>query len=151
MLSPETVLILRAVSSFESLYLSRSATKLNEAVGQAFIGGTRTPAGATEGINIARVIANEFDATRFDPLLVINITKNAVSTLELMLSRVDALVSRILFFEVAPTWFISGCDRQSFCKLCWSHSNPAASVERVFGDLPLSVLAEIAEARGRAF
>lgn len=149
--SPETVLILRAVSSFESLYLSRSATKLNEAVSQAFTGGARTPAGATEGINIARAIANEFDAARFDPLLVVNVTKNAVSTLELMLSRVDALVSRMLFSKATLISQFLGCDRQSFCKPCWSHSNATANIERLFGHLPLSMLAKTTEARGRAF
>jgi hypothetical protein len=91
--SPETILILRAVSNFEKLYLARSSNKLNEAVGQAFTGGARSPPGATEGINIARAIANEFDSAKFDPLLVVSVTKNAVSSLEMMLSRADSLVS----------------------------------------------------------
>lgn len=90
--SPETVLILRAISNFESLYLSRSSTRLNEAVSQAFSGGTRSGPGVAEGVNIARAITNEFDAARFDPLLVVSVAKNATSTLESMLSRTDGLV-----------------------------------------------------------
>ena len=57
--SPETVLVLRALSNFESLYLSRSSNRLNEAVGQAFAGGARSPPGMAEGINIARTVAND--------------------------------------------------------------------------------------------
>ncbi|KAJ7594725.1 Golgi transport complex subunit 5-domain-containing protein [Mycena floridula] len=92
--SPETVLILRAISNFESLYLSRSSTRLNEAVSQAFAGGSRAPPGASDGINIARTITNELDSARFDPLLVISVTKNAISSLDVMLSRTDNLIVR---------------------------------------------------------
>lgn len=84
--------MLRAISNFESLYLSRSSTKLNEAVGQAFAGGARAPPGTNEGVNIARTVVNELDSARFDPLLVRSLAKNAVSSLNMMLSRVDGLV-----------------------------------------------------------
>ncbi|KAI0695938.1 Golgi transport complex subunit 5-domain-containing protein [Cerioporus squamosus] len=92
--STETVLILRALSNFESLYLSRSSNRLNEAVGQAFSGGTRAPPGMSEGINIARAVANELDSAKFDPLLVQSVARYAVGSLELMLTRLDALVAR---------------------------------------------------------
>ncbi|KAG5646264.1 hypothetical protein DXG03_003860 [Asterophora parasitica] len=92
--SPETVLVLRALSNFESLYLARSSTKLNEAVAQAFAGGVRAPPGSTEGVNIARTVANELDSARFDPLLVMAVAKNAVSSVGMMLSRVDGMVVR---------------------------------------------------------
>jgi hypothetical protein len=45
-----------------------------------------------EGINIARTVANELDSARFDPLLIKAVAKNAASSLEMMLSRVDGLV-----------------------------------------------------------
>ncbi|KAL0956119.1 hypothetical protein HGRIS_002286 [Hohenbuehelia grisea] len=90
--SPETVLILRALSNFESLYLSRSSTKLNEAVGQAFSGGMRNPPGTTEGMNVARTVVNELDSARFDPLLVKAVAKHAATSLDMLLSRVDSLV-----------------------------------------------------------
>lgn len=91
--SPETVLVLRALSNLESLYLSRSLNRLNEAVGQAFAGGIRAPPSTGEGVSIARMIINELDSAKFDPLLVRAVAKNAQSSLDLMLTRVDALVS----------------------------------------------------------
>lgn len=90
--SPETVLVLRSVSIIESAYLSKSTNKLNEAVGQAFSGGARSPPGSTEGISIARAVANELDAARFDPLLVRAVAKIAASSLDMMVSRAENLV-----------------------------------------------------------
>ncbi|KAK0241983.1 Golgi transport complex subunit 5-domain-containing protein [Armillaria nabsnona] len=92
--SPETVIVLRALSNFESLYLTRSSTKLNESVSQAFSGGIRTPPGITEGINIARTVANELDSARFDPLLVKAVAKSATASIDMIVSRIDGLVSR---------------------------------------------------------
>lgn len=66
---------------------------MNEAVGSALAGGVRTPPTLADGVNIARVITNELDSARFDPLLVRAVAKNAASSLELLVTRVDALVS----------------------------------------------------------
>ncbi|KAF5351759.1 hypothetical protein D9756_007411 [Leucocoprinus leucothites] len=103
--SPETILVLRSISNIESLYLSRSTNKLNEAVGQAFSGGVRTPPGSSEGVNIARAMANELDAARFDPLLVKAVAKIASSSLDMMLSRTENLATRdrSAFTFVGPT------------------------------------------------
>ena len=90
--SPETVVVLRALSNFESLYLTRSSSKLNEVVAQAFSGGGRAPPGMTEGINIARAVANELDSAKFDPLLVRTVAKNVVTSLELFQSRMENVV-----------------------------------------------------------
>ncbi|KAG5637228.1 hypothetical protein H0H81_005350 [Sphagnurus paluster] len=92
--TPETVFVLRALSNFESLYLARSTNKVNEAVGQAFAGGVRAPPGSAEGISIARTVSNELDSARFDPLLVRAVAKNTVSSLGMMLSRLDGMVVR---------------------------------------------------------
>ncbi|KAI0823334.1 Golgi transport complex subunit 5-domain-containing protein [Trametes gibbosa] len=92
--SPDTILVLRALSNFESLYLSRSSNRLNEAVGQAFSGGVRAPPGGSEGVNVARAVANELDSAKFDPLLVQAVARYAVSSLELMLTRADNMISR---------------------------------------------------------
>ncbi|KAJ6497874.1 Golgi transport complex subunit 5-domain-containing protein [Mycena sanguinolenta] len=92
--SPETVLVLRALSNFESLYVSRSSNKLNETVGQAFSGGARSPPGMNEGVNIARTVANELDSARFDPLLVRAVAKNVGTSLDMLLSRADGLISK---------------------------------------------------------
>ena len=91
--SPETVLVLRAVSHFEALYLSRSLNRLNESVGQAMAGGARSPPGAAEGINIARTVANELDSAKFDPLLVRAAARNVNTALEGLVGRVDSLAS----------------------------------------------------------
>ena len=96
LISPEAIFTLRSLSTFESLYLSRSSNKINEAIAQAFSGGIRAPPGYNEGINIARAVANELDSARFDPLLVKSVAKNVVSSLEMLLSRVDGMVRIVL-------------------------------------------------------
>lgn len=83
--------MLRSVATFENLYLSRSTSRMNEAVQSAFASRGQTP-GAGEGVTIARTITNELDSARFDPLLVRTVGRNAVRVLEGMISRVDALV-----------------------------------------------------------
>ncbi|KIK94986.1 hypothetical protein PAXRUDRAFT_827467 [Paxillus rubicundulus Ve08.2h10] len=90
--SPETILVLRAVSTFEALYISRSSTRLNEAVAQAFSGGSRAPPGANEAINIVWTVTNELDSARFDPLLVRAVAKNAATSLEAISSKADGLI-----------------------------------------------------------
>lgn len=92
--SPETVLVLRALSTFEALYLSRVSNKMNEVVGQAFQGGARAPPSSAEGTNVARTIANELDTAKFDPLLVQSVARNAKSSLDMLLARADGLVVR---------------------------------------------------------
>ncbi|KAI6135695.1 Golgi transport complex subunit 5-domain-containing protein [Pisolithus thermaeus] len=91
--SPETVVVLRALSTFEGIYLSRSLTRLNEAVSQAFLAGTRVPPNANDGIAIARLITNELDSARFDPLLVRAVAKNVATTLDNVATKADALIS----------------------------------------------------------
>ncbi|RPD78344.1 hypothetical protein L226DRAFT_502792 [Lentinus tigrinus ALCF2SS1-7] len=123
--STETVLILRALSNFESLYLSRSSNRLNEAVGQAFSGGARSPPGMSEGINIARAIANELDSAKFDPLLVQSVARYAVASLELMLTRLDTLIAReraatSLIGPVATSQQVLNAQLATCIYHCWS-------------------------------
>ncbi|KAH9166239.1 Golgi transport complex subunit 5-domain-containing protein [Lactarius sanguifluus] len=92
--SAETVLVLRALSTFEALYLSRVSNKMNEAVGQAFQGGARAPPSSPEGTNVMRTIANELDTAKFDPLLVQSVTRSAKSSLDMLLARADGMVVR---------------------------------------------------------
>ena len=92
--SPETVLILRALSTFEALYLSRTSNKMNESVGQAFQGGIHAPPSSSEGTNVSRLIANELDAAKFDPLLVRSVARSAKASLDMLLGRADGLVVR---------------------------------------------------------
>ncbi|EJD03176.1 uncharacterized protein FOMMEDRAFT_146834 [Fomitiporia mediterranea MF3/22] len=92
--SPETILILRALSVFEQSYLQRSANRLNEVVAQSVAGGARAPPAMGEGLGIARAAANELDAAKFDPLLIKAVAKNVQSSLELLLTRLDPLIVR---------------------------------------------------------
>ena len=58
----------------------------------------------TEGVNIARTIANELDSAKFDPLLVQSVARYAAGSLDLMLTRLDGLVSSWLsVMGVAPS------------------------------------------------
>lgn len=84
--------MLRSLSTLESQYLSRSTNKVIESVGPVFSTGGRIPPGATEGTNVARVVANELDAARFDPLLVKAVAKSIATCLDNILSRVEGLV-----------------------------------------------------------
>ncbi|KAI0301063.1 hypothetical protein B0F90DRAFT_1721396 [Multifurca ochricompacta] len=68
--------------------------QMNESVGQAFQGGARAPPSTAEGTNVARMIANELDAAKFDPLLVRSVARNAKSSLDMLLARADGLVVR---------------------------------------------------------
>ena len=61
-------------------------------MGLAFSTGGRIPPGATEGTNVARTVANELDAARFDPLLVKAVAKTIATCLDNILARVDGLV-----------------------------------------------------------
>jgi hypothetical protein len=66
--------------------------KMNEVVGQAFAGGSRAPPSTPEGLNIARAIANELDAGKFDPLLVRSLAKNGLLVIKGIISRAETLV-----------------------------------------------------------
>jgi hypothetical protein len=90
--------VLRALAHVETAYLSKSSIRLNEAIGQAFVGGTRSPPGTTEAITIARAVANEMDGAKFDPILVKAIARSVKSSIEMLLGRVESLV-----------WFLPIC------------------------------------------
>ncbi|KAF8348129.1 Golgi transport complex subunit 5-domain-containing protein [Amanita rubescens] len=102
--SPETVLILNALSTLETHYITKSTMKMNEVVSQAFAGGARAPPSAPEGLNIARAIANELDAGKFDPLLVRSLSKN-VLVVKSIISRAETLITRdrSAFSLIGPT------------------------------------------------
>ncbi|GAA5999182.1 uncharacterized protein JCM10292_001650 [Rhodotorula paludigena] len=100
--SPETILVLRAIQPFETLYLTRSANRLTEAVASAFSisssltasFSTRPPAvpTANEGLTTARAIVNELDAARFDPLLAKAVARGASRATESFIVRAEGLV-----------------------------------------------------------
>lgn len=95
--SPEAVLVLRSVSTFETLYLTRSTARMSDAVTSAmslYMAARQTAPGAGEGVNIARTITNELDSARFDPLLVRTVARNAVKVLNTLRTKVDAALVR---------------------------------------------------------
>jgi hypothetical protein len=67
---------------------------MNEAVGQAFQGGSRSPPSSAEGTNVTRMIANELDTAKFDPLLVRSVARSVKSSLDMLLGRAEGLVVR---------------------------------------------------------
>ncbi|WVR05941.1 hypothetical protein IAU60_002967 [Kwoniella sp. DSM 27419] len=93
--SPEAVLVLRSVSTFETLYLSRSTTRMNDAVSAAlsqYLSARGNPPGPSEGVSIARTVTNELDSARFDPLLVRTVARNAGKVLDGFIKRIDAML-----------------------------------------------------------
>ncbi|KAF7966680.1 hypothetical protein HWV62_37514 [Athelia sp. TMB] len=140
--SPETILVLRALSSFEATYLSRSANRLNESVAQAFAGGARAPPGANDGVNVARTVANELDSARFDPMLVKGAAKNVVGALEMLVSRTDGIVvkdrSGVTMIGPSATagQMVNG-QAAAFLYNCW------ARLEKLEGDHSDSVYAAL--------
>ncbi|KJA27739.1 hypothetical protein HYPSUDRAFT_62781 [Hypholoma sublateritium FD-334 SS-4] len=118
--STETILLLRSLSAVEAQYLSRSTNKINEAVG-----GARVPPGANEGINVARIVVNELDAARFDPLLVRAVAKNTATCLDNILKRLENLLSReraatSLAGGVATPQQISNANLANFLYQMWA-------------------------------
>lgn len=90
------MLVLRSVSAFEAAYLSRSSGRMDDAVKSAmaqYSSARQTAPGAAEGVAVARAVANELDAARFDPLLVRTVAGNAAKVLSSLRSKVDANVS----------------------------------------------------------
>lgn len=95
--SPEAVLVLRSVSTFETLYLTRSTTRMSDVVNSAMsmvVVSRAIAPSASEGVNIARTIVNELDSARFDPLLVQTVARNAVKVLSGLKSRIATALVR---------------------------------------------------------
>ena len=92
-LSPETILILRSIGTFEKLYLTRATNRINEAVNTSFAGGARQPPGATDGVTVGRIMVNELDAARIDPLLSWSVSRVVGKTLDYIGNRSESLVS----------------------------------------------------------
>ena len=88
--------MLRSVSVFETLYLSRSTGRMTDIVNSSlssYLSGRGNPPGASEGVAIARTVTNELDSARFDPLLVRTVARNAVKVLDNFISKIDGAVN----------------------------------------------------------
>src|ERR1700733_4359677 len=75
--------ILRAISRFETVYLSRSTVRLNETIANSLSGSILT---------IARVVADELDSAQFKALLVRSVARNIVSAIDVLLGRMNILL-----------------------------------------------------------
>lgn len=132
---------MRALSTFESLYLSRSGNRLNEVVAQAVSGGARAPPGATEATNVSRAIAGELDAAKFDPMLVAGVAQKAKGSFEMLLARIDPMVPSTSclatsFFDVKTT----GCQRQMGDQLVRPCLHPSNGAKCSTGIIPIQLL-----------
>ncbi|GAB1524419.1 hypothetical protein RhiTH_007573 [Rhizoctonia solani] len=116
--SPETVIVLRSVSAFEQLYLSRSTARMNETIATAV---RQSPPGAPEGLAISRTVVNELDSARFDPLLVKSVAKNVGGALELLIVRDRSATSLVGPLGTAQ----QALNAQIFTMLhtCWARLN----------------------------
>lgn len=70
---------------------------MNEAIGTAFSGGSRAPPTQQEAMTCARVIGNELDAARFDPLLLKNVARGIVKAIDNFSDRTDSMVGGFCF------------------------------------------------------
>ncbi|KAH9822164.1 hypothetical protein DFH28DRAFT_882310 [Melampsora americana] len=80
--SPETILTLRAIAPFESVYLERSKNRIIEGLNTFKI----------EKLN--PILINELDAARFDPLLIKSVAKNIKEILNDYLSQISDRIDR---------------------------------------------------------
>lgn len=122
---------------------------MNEAVAQAFSGGSRAPPSANEGNTIVRTVTNELDSARFDPLLVQAVAKNAATSLESVATRADGLVRSSPGVRMSLTSFIAGRVRPFVCVAVGSHGHPTTIAECAGCDLLVSLLDQVGEAHGR--
>ena len=129
--------------------MSRSSTRMNEAVAQAFSGGSRAPPGANEGNNIVRTVTNELDSARFDPLLVRAVAKNAATSLESVVAKADGLVRGLSFARMSLTPLVAGRVGPFGCYALGAHSHITASVEWAGCDVFVSLLDQVGEIDGR--
>lgn len=91
--SPETIVILRSVATFEKMYLARTNNRINEAINTAYAGGSRQPPGANDGVTIGRIMVNELDAARIDPLLSWSVARAVGQSIDYIVSKSSGLVS----------------------------------------------------------
>lgn len=89
---------MRAISKFETLYLARSASRITDVINASFNTNNRTPPAAKEGEQVSRVIANEMDSARFDPLLSRSMARVVVKALDAVREKVESMVN-IMFIS----------------------------------------------------
>nr|ODN79109.1 hypothetical protein L203_06087 [Cryptococcus depauperatus CBS 7841] len=175
--SPETVLVLRSVSTLESQYLTRSTTRMNDIVTSAisqYLSARGHPPGPGEGVSIARTITNELDSARFDPLLVRSVARNANRVLTDFMKKMEGMLIKdftatsLIGPNATPAQHVNaqlvGClyqcwlnlwyVKQEFVGKVWEIINPSidlieSTFNRVTDSLDVAIRKEIASILSR--
>lgn len=117
---------------------------MNEAVGSTYSGGVRSPPSSQDGLTTARVLSNELDAARFDPLLVKNVAKSAIKAIENFVSRANGTVSGHSAFvhlcELIWLLIMEDCNGLHGVITIWSTANDCSAAECRAGDGTISFL-----------
>jgi hypothetical protein len=62
-------------------------------------------------VQLARIIVNELDVARFDPLLTAAVMKIVLSSIDLLLSRADSFASIPLWSSIVSSKVSPDCQR----------------------------------------
>ncbi|KAI8898021.1 hypothetical protein BC833DRAFT_620715 [Globomyces pollinis-pini] len=102
--NPETVLLMKTLSSFEAAYVSRSLNRLLETVNVVIPERATNKAftNSEDANRLSRTISSELNAVKFDPHLLKSITKNVSKTLTLFLAKLSQAVN------IEPLFSITG-------------------------------------------
>jgi len=133
------------VSTFEALYLTRSTARMTEAVTSAmsmYVSSRGVAPSAGEGVNIARIITNELDSARFDPLLVRTVARNAAKVLQGLKSRIDNYIVRDFTSTslIGPQATAAEILNAQFVSCLYHCSLNLGSLERQFGTKVAEIL-----------
>lgn len=117
--SPETVILLRGLTTLEKAYVDRSTARIAEVLSSIASGNRRGAAGwgEEEGEGVARGIGSALDATRFDPLLSRAIVERCSTLVDEFASRVPAVVEKN-----ASAWTLSGSESGATQAQVWNAS-----------------------------
>lgn len=80
---------LLSLNSFETAYVTRSLTRLNEAVSNIVQKGTPN---REDGVKLSRTVSSELNATRFDQELLTKISSNVVKSLATFTTKVETFI-----------------------------------------------------------
>ncbi|RUS18936.1 Golgi transport complex subunit 5-domain-containing protein [Endogone sp. FLAS-F59071] len=94
--SPEYVLMLRSINSFETAFLSRSLTRMYDPINAAFPSSgplSRNPPSRNDVTNVVRTISSELDTAKFDAGLLRAVAKNVVKALSMYCMKCEGLIA----------------------------------------------------------
>jgi conserved oligomeric Golgi complex subunit 5 len=92
---PETsgeAAVMKILASFESAYISRSLSRILEAVNTAFPDKLTKPLSKDDVDKIARTVSSEIDVVKFNPSLLKSIAKNISKSIQMFVVKAESLV-----------------------------------------------------------